>query len=84
MRDGIITHCRIGLASVAHSPLRCVRTEAVLKGARINTIIAEARAALLNEMAPIDDIRSTAKYRAYVGANLLEEFLNQLSPVTPT
>ena len=85
MCDGILTHCRIGLASVAHTPLRCVRTEAVLKGARIQaTTIAEARTALLSEMAPIDDIRSTARYRAYVGANLLEEFLTQLSPVTPT
>ena len=33
-----------------------------------------ARAALLAEIAPIDDIRSTAAYRAAVAGNLLEEF----------
>jgi CO/xanthine dehydrogenase FAD-binding subunit len=28
---------------------------------------------------PIDDIRSTAEYRKHVAANLLEEFLNELT-----
>jgi xanthine dehydrogenase iron-sulfur cluster and FAD-binding subunit A len=41
--------------------------------------IAAARAALASEARPIDDIRSTAKYRAAVAANLLEEFLRGLS-----
>lgn len=36
--------------------------------------IADARAALRSEISPIDDIRSTAVYRASVAANLLEEF----------
>jgi CO/xanthine dehydrogenase FAD-binding subunit len=40
--------------------------------------IAAARAAVLAEARPIDDIRSTAKYRATVAANLLEEFLRTL------
>ena len=40
--------------------------------------IAAARAAILTEARPIDDIRSTAKYRATVAANLLEEFLRTL------
>jgi CO/xanthine dehydrogenase FAD-binding subunit len=31
---------------------------------------------LVAEMAPIDDIRSTAAYRARVAANLLQEFLS--------
>ena len=37
-----------------------------------------ARAALLAEAKPIDDIRSTAEYRIRVAANLLEEFLKEL------
>ena len=49
-----------------------------LRGGRFNTI-AEASYALLSEARPIDDIRSTAKYRAAVAANLLEEFLLTLS-----
>ena len=40
--------------------------------------IAAARGALLTEVRPIDDIRSTAKYRATVAANLLEGFLLSL------
>lgn len=36
--------------------------------------IADAQAALLNEIAPIDDVRSTREYRARVAANLLEQF----------
>jgi len=41
-------------------------------------IIQSARRALLAEMKPIDDIRSTAEYRQRVAANLLDEFLLQL------
>jgi xanthine dehydrogenase iron-sulfur cluster and FAD-binding subunit A len=40
-----------------------------------------ARAALLAEVLPIDDIRSTAEYRRGVAANLLEEFLLELRGV---
>jgi len=70
---------RIALASVSHSPYRCVRTEDVLRDAVLSAeMIAKARAALIAEIAPLDDIRSTAKYRAHVAANLLEEFLQQL------
>jgi len=38
-----------------------------------------ARAVLLNEVRPIDDIRSTAEYRKHVAANLLDEFLAELN-----
>ena len=41
--------------------------------------IAAARAIIFSEVRPIDDIRSTAKYRAAVAANLLEEFLLSLA-----
>jgi CO/xanthine dehydrogenase FAD-binding subunit len=37
----------------------------------------DAVAALQRDIAPIDDIRSTARYRARVAANLLREFLTQ-------
>ncbi len=75
-----IRRARIGLASVAHAPMRCVRTEAMLEGALPDAqTIARARATLLAEIAPLDDVRSTAKYRAHVAANLLEEFLSGLS-----
>jgi len=77
--DGIVTEVRIGLASVSHSPFRCRNTEAALLDQAVSAAtIAEARAALLAEIAPLDDIRSTARYRNHVSANLLEEFLNEL------
>ena len=76
---GRIQDCRIGLASVSHSPYRCVGAEAALNGFELTQgTIANARTALLAEITPLDDIRSTGKYRAHVSANLLEEFLTQL------
>lgn len=72
---------RIALGSVAPIPIRCVKTEAVLRGQPINQLLLEAvRAELAREIAPIDDLRSTANYRATVSLNLLEDFLSsQLS-----
>jgi CO/xanthine dehydrogenase FAD-binding subunit len=71
-----------GLARVeglSEIPLRCRAAEAALRGKRITSqTIAEARAALASEAKPIDDIRSTAAYRAAVAGNLLEEFLQSL------
>ena len=74
--DEIITEVRVALASVSHAPLRCRNTEAALLGSRVGPeVVAGARAALLAEIAPLDDIRSTARYRAQVCGNLLGEFL---------
>ncbi len=70
---------RVAIASVYHSPYRCLKTEALLADATVSPkLIAEARAALIAEIAPLDDIRSTARYRTQVSANLLEEFLLSL------
>jgi CO/xanthine dehydrogenase FAD-binding subunit len=79
LNDAVIEEFRIAAASLAPYPARMYETERVLVGQRIsNEIIRAARTALLAEAKPIDDIRSTAEYRKQVGANLLEEFLNQL------
>lgn len=76
---GQIRDIRIALGSVAPTVLRCVRTEEVLRGQRPGpAIIATAKTALAREIAPIDDIRSTALYRLRVAQNLLEEFLLSL------
>jgi len=78
--DGrIIQDIRIGAASLRETPTRCSAAEQALLNQPITpATIAAARAALASEARPIDDIRSTAKYRAAVAANLLEEFLNTL------
>lgn len=65
---------RIALGSVAPTVVRLYETEAVLAGGGSP---AEARAALLDEINPIDDLRSTAEYRKRVSANLLEAWLAQ-------
>jgi CO/xanthine dehydrogenase FAD-binding subunit len=79
----IIQDIRIGAASLRETPTRCPAAEQALlhqplTPATLPTLIAVARAALAAEARPIDDIRSTAKYRAAVAANLLEEFLRSL------
>ncbi len=79
MDGDIITDIRLGAASLADRPTRCTAAEVVLISQPINEdTIRAARAALASEAKPIDDIRSTAKYRAAVAENLLEEFLRSL------
>ena len=79
MKKGRIEDIRIGAASVREYPARLKATEQALTGKAVTPeTIAAARAAILTEVRPIDDIRSTARYRATVAANLLEEFLRTL------
>jgi xanthine dehydrogenase small subunit len=63
---------RIALGSVAPTVMRARRTEAALAaGASIDA----AQRLLMDEIAPIDDIRSTSVYRRRVAANLLARML---------
>jgi CO/xanthine dehydrogenase FAD-binding subunit len=79
MNNGRIEDIRIGAASLREYPARLAATEQSLVGKTVTpATLAAARAAILTEVRPIDDIRSTAKYRATVAANLLEEFLRTL------
>ena len=76
MDAGVVKEVRIALGSVAPTVIRARRTEEALRGRRLDAAaIDNARRALLSEIAPIDDIRSTARYRARVAVNLLREFL---------
>jgi CO/xanthine dehydrogenase FAD-binding subunit len=79
--DNRISELRLAAASVADRPVRLLETEAVLLNSTLNPeLFKQARICLLDEVKPIDDIRSTADYRRHVAANLLEEFLIQLQP----
>jgi CO/xanthine dehydrogenase FAD-binding subunit len=70
---------RIALGSVAPVPLRLTETERLLNGKLIDEpLIGMAKKTAVAEVRPIDDIRSTAKYRGAVAANLVAEFLNLL------
>jgi CO/xanthine dehydrogenase FAD-binding subunit len=74
--SGAIEDIRIALGSVAPTVIRATRCEAGLRGRRLDTAtIASAREILADEIQPIDDIRSTSRYRRAVAVNLLEEFL---------
>lgn len=75
--NGRIASVRIALGSVAPTPLRCAKTEEFLlaAGSLTPAAVQQAQKILAGEIAPIDDFRSTAKYRHRVAQNLLEEFL---------
>jgi xanthine dehydrogenase small subunit len=66
---------RLAIGSVAPTVLRLRRTESAL--AR-RVPIREAENILLDEIAPIDDVRSSADYRRRVAANLLRRCLSDL------
>ena len=75
-----IADVRIVFGSVAPVPLRCSKTENVLRGQTLSTQTTElAQQTLATEIAPIDDIRSTKAYRLKVSLNLLEDFLSRIS-----
>jgi len=77
--DGIIRDVRIACGSVAPAVVRCPRAEAALRGRTVDdTLASGAAAALAEDVAPIDDMRSTARYRLHVARNLLIEFVTEL------
>jgi CO/xanthine dehydrogenase FAD-binding subunit len=77
--NGQISDTRIVVGSVAPIVLRCVQTENTLRGRKLDdATITTACETLAREISPIDDIRSTAKYRLQVAKNLLVDFLTRL------
>ena len=74
--DGKIREIRIALGSVAPTALRCQKTEALLLEGGLHRV-REAQQQLADEIRPIDDFRSNARYRTRIAQNLLEEFLLQ-------
>jgi len=81
LEKDVIQEIRLGAASLAPFPTRLPQTEAALLGQAVRRdTMQSARRALLAEVKPIDDIRSTAEYRRRVAVNLLDEFLLQLRP----
>src|SRR5271168_307716 len=80
LAGGIMDDLRLAVGSVAPIPMRLTETERIVKGRSINPqLIHLAKTAATAEVRPIDDIRSTSRYRASVAGNLVAEFLQQLS-----
>jgi xanthine dehydrogenase small subunit len=69
---------RIALGSVAPTPIRATTTEAVLEGSLpIPEVADRAAESLAAEIAPIDDVRSTADYRRTVAARVLHRLVRE-------
>ena len=80
MEAGRIADVRIAVGSVAPIVLHAVRVEESLRGQRPgDAVLQAAQDALSAEITPIDDMRSTARYRRQVARNLLGEFLEVLA-----
>ena len=76
---GVIEDIRMAVGSVAPIPFRLTETERVLRGQSMDpALIQLAKITAAREIQPIDDIRSTARYRSAVAANLVAEFLEAL------
>jgi CO/xanthine dehydrogenase FAD-binding subunit len=77
--DNKIEDVRLAIGSMAVTPVRLRRAEESLLGRPWSgALVRDARQALEAEVAPIDDIRSSAVYRLHVAGNLLQEFLQGL------
>ena len=80
MQQGRIADVRIALGSIAPIVLRATETEKMLTGEKPSAAVRQAAQEMLaREITPIDDIRSTARYRQRVAQNLLVEFLEMLA-----
>jgi xanthine dehydrogenase iron-sulfur cluster and FAD-binding subunit A len=72
-----VTACRLAFGSVAPTPLRAVKTEALLAGQLFSEgLVAEAAQAASEEVIPIDDVRSTAWYRRQAVKVMTHDALN--------
>jgi len=73
VESDVISDIRIAYGSVAPVPLRCKDIEQALRGAAAGNIPDFPFA-----ITPIDDVRSTARYRLRVARSLLDDFLSSL------
>jgi len=72
MESGKVADVRIARGRGAPIPIRLRETERALSGKRLNAeTVALARRTAMAETQPIDDIRSTTRYRAAVAGNLV-------------
>jgi CO/xanthine dehydrogenase FAD-binding subunit len=76
-----VADARFALGSVAATVVRCRAAEdAVRRQAIDQGVIARTAHAVLSDIRPIDDIRSTSEYRRAVAQNLITAFLSSVPP----
>ena len=79
VRDAVVQDVRVAFGSLAPAVIRAVHAEAALRGQSLDArTIAAAREALATDIAAIDDMRSTARYRKTVAGNVLERYLRKI------
>lgn len=79
VEDGVVADVRIALGSVAPTVVRAEAAEASLRGVRLTPdAISRAAGHLTDAIAPIDDMRSTARYRSAVARGIVVDFLRRL------
>ena len=78
LAEETVEDIRLAMGSVAPVPMRLAQTERILKGNQLDAALIQlARKTAAAEVRPIDEIRSTARYRAAVAGNLVAEFLEE-------
>lgn len=71
---------RVAMGSVAPTPLRLPKTEALLAGKKLDkALIAEAAALATTEVSPIDDVRADRQYRLDMVSYIVRDALGKLS-----
>ncbi|HVT59186.1 MAG TPA: xanthine dehydrogenase family protein subunit M [Thermoanaerobaculia bacterium] len=79
--DGRIAELRLAAGSVAPTPVRLARAEAAARGLQAGPeAAARAGSAAASEVTPIDDVRSTAAYRAWALERLVRRLVLGLAP----
>ena len=69
---------RVAVCALGPKPARCPRTEAVLNGGKLGEkLLAKAKEAILQEVSPITDIRSSKEYRLHMTQVMLERALEK-------
>lgn len=77
--EGVIRECRLAVGSVAPTPRRLRELESQLSGRRLEpSTINDARARIVEAIAPISDVRATADYRKNVIGELMARALSEL------
>jgi CO/xanthine dehydrogenase FAD-binding subunit len=79
---GVVQDIRLAFGSVAPTVVRAVAAEEAVRGQRVDSMVEKkAVEALHTDIAPIDDIRSTARYRLFVARQLLLAFLRSIGKI---
>ncbi|MDP1648512.1 MAG: xanthine dehydrogenase family protein subunit M [Rubrivivax sp.] len=77
---GRLCDVRLAFGALGPTPLRALRTEALLEGGRLDaSLAAQAAACAASEVTPIDDVRASAWYRLELVRNMTRRMLDDVA-----